>query len=46
MSNIQFPSWIELDITALKRNFQFFRNRIRRQTAIYPVVKADAYGHG
>jgi len=46
MSNTQFPSWIELDITALKRNFQFFRNRIRRQTSIYPVVKADAYGHG
>ena len=46
MNNMNSPSWIELDIPALKRNFQFFRNRIRRQTAIYPVVKANAYGHG
>ena len=46
MSELNFPSWIELDIPALKRNFQFFRNRIQRQTAIYPVVKANAYGHG
>ncbi len=46
MSELNFPSWIELDTSALKQNFQFFRNRIRRKTAIYPVVKANAYGHG
>ncbi|NOZ13939.1 MAG: alanine racemase [Acidobacteria bacterium] len=40
------PSWIELNISALQRNFHFFRNRIRRETAIYPVIKANAYGHG
>ncbi len=40
------PSWIELNIEALQQNFRFFRNRVRRETAIYPVVKANAYGHG
>ncbi|NOY22333.1 MAG: alanine racemase [Acidobacteria bacterium] len=46
MNKMYFPSWIELDTKALKRNFQFFRNRIGSRTAIYPVVKANAYGHG
>ncbi|RLE18175.1 MAG: alanine racemase [Acidobacteria bacterium] len=46
MTALPSPSWIELDIPALKRNFHFFRNRIQRRTTIYPVVKANAYGHG
>ncbi len=46
MNKINAPSWIELDIQALKHNFKFFRNRIQQKIAIFPVVKANAYGHG
>jgi len=40
------PTYAEIDLAALKHNFQLIRSSISRQTGILAVVKADAYGHG
>ena len=46
MIQTKSSSWIELSAEALSSNFRFFRNRVDSRTAIYPVTKANAYGHG
>ncbi len=40
------PTYAEIDLSALKHNFQLIRSLIPHQTDILAVVKADAYGHG
>lgn len=40
------PAWLEIDLGALKHNYQIIRSRIPKRTKIGAVVKADAYGHG
>jgi alanine racemase len=40
------PAWIEIDLSALKNNYNFIRSLINGQTKIAAVVKANAYGHG
>ncbi len=40
------PTYAEIDLSALKHNFQIIRSTIPRETEILAVVKADAYGHG
>ncbi len=40
------PAWIEIDLSALENNYNFIRSRIKEQTKIAAVVKANAYGHG
>jgi len=40
------PTFAEIDLAALRHNFQVVRTSIPRQTEILAVVKADAYGHG
>ncbi len=42
--NIFRPAWIEIDLDAIKHNYQQIRNHL--QTQILAVVKADAYGLG
>lgn len=39
-------TWTEIDIDALKYNFNNIRGILKPQTKIMSVVKADAYGHG
>lgn len=42
-------AWIEIDRNALRSNYRAVRDKIARHSAstgIYPVVKANAYGHG
>ena len=39
------PTWIEISLSALRRNFQRVL-RLAGQRKIMAVVKADAYGHG
>ena len=41
-----YLSWIEVDLQAVRENFRTIRQRVRSDTDIFPVVKADAYGHG
>jgi alanine racemase len=40
------PTYAEIDLSALKHNYQMIRSSIPRRTEILAVVKADAYGHG
>ena len=39
-------SWIEIDVEAVRHNFRLFRSLVPATTALFAVVKADAYGHG
>lgn len=40
------PAWIEINLAALKDNYNFIRSKIKNKTKIAAVVKANAYGHG
>ena len=39
-------AWAEIDLDALKNNFENLRARVLSGVKIMAVVKADAYGHG
>jgi len=39
-------AWIELDLDALRRNFELVRRSVGPRAAVMPMVKADAYGVG
>jgi len=40
------PTWIEIDMDAIRSNYRFIQSVIPDAVAIMGVVKADAYGHG
>jgi len=40
------PTWVEIDLNALAHNVKAIRARLPEQTALFAVVKANAYGHG
>ncbi len=40
------PTFAEIDLFALKHNYELIRSKIPPGTEIMAVVKADAYGHG
>jgi alanine racemase len=39
-------SWVEIDLSRLRENYQWLRKNINPKAKIMAVVKADAYGHG
>lgn len=39
-------TWAEVDIDAVTHNYQMIRERVKKDTQIMCVIKADAYGHG
>ncbi len=38
--------WTEVDLEALRSNYRLARHLLPDEAPIFPVVKADAYGHG
>ncbi|MCF7936850.1 MAG: alanine racemase, partial [Synergistales bacterium] len=40
------PTWCEIDLRAIARNYETVRRLVPPQTAVMGVVKADAYGAG
>jgi alanine racemase len=44
MNNLH--NWVEIDLAALKRNYQRIRRIVGPGVSIAPVIKAEAYGHG
>jgi len=40
------PTWAEISLGALSRNFQAVQDLVGRDVQVCAVVKADAYGHG
>ncbi len=41
-----YRCWVEVDLEALRHNIAAIRSRLRPETGLIAVVKADAYGHG
>ena len=39
-----YTTWLEIDLGALKKNFQILQKETN--TSVMPVIKANAYGHG
>ena len=39
-------TWIQIDLDALKQNYNAIRERVSPGAQIISIVKADAYGHG
>ena len=46
LPHLSRPMWLEIDAQALAGNVAAIRRQVGRQTAVWPVVKADGYGHG
>lgn len=40
------PTWVEIDLNALRHNLFAIQKKIGPQVKIMGIVKADAYGHG
>ncbi len=40
------PTWIEVDLNAIRNNFLQIKKRVEKDTSILVPVKANAYGHG
>ena len=40
------PVWIEVDLSAIRHNYQQVRRHVGQSQSILTVVKANAYGHG
>lgn len=40
------PTWVEISLDAWRRNLRAVQARLPRGSALVPVLKADAYGHG
>ena len=40
------PTWVEIDLNAIKYNFFQLKKLLKKNTAMLIVVKANAYGHG
>ncbi len=38
--------WVEVDLSAIRHNLREIKKLVGKSTALMPVVKADAYGHG
>ncbi|WP_018249428.1 alanine racemase [Orenia marismortui] len=45
MKNLR-PTWLEIDLNALKHNIREVRSKLDNSTDIMAIVKANAYGHG
>ena len=43
---MQKRTWAEVDLDALKYNYEVLRNKIPDKSKICCIIKADAYGHG
>ena len=39
-------TWAEIDLSAIRENYNTVRRRVGPSVKIMAVVKADAYGHG
>ncbi|OEF95877.1 alanine racemase [Desulfuribacillus alkaliarsenatis] len=40
------PTWAEVNLGAIKSNFFELQRQVGSSTAVMPIVKANAYGHG
>ncbi|MBX2998504.1 MAG: alanine racemase [Caldilineaceae bacterium] len=45
-SSLHRPTWLEIDLHAIRTNVGLLRQQIGRERTLFAVVKANAYGHG
>lgn len=45
-TSIHRPSWIEVDLAAISYNLKTVMQALPQKTAVFGVIKANAYGHG
>lgn len=45
-NQIEKRSWVEVDLSQIKRNYLLYKQSLKRDAKIMAVIKADAYGHG
>ena len=46
VNQIEKRSWIEINLSQLKKNYLLYKNSLKADAEIMAVIKADAYGHG
>lgn len=46
VNQIEKRSWIEINLTQLRKNYLEYKKSLKIETEIMAVIKADAYGHG
>ena len=46
VNQIEKRSWIEINLSQLRANYNFYKKNLKRDVSIMAVIKADAYGHG
>ncbi len=46
VNQIEKRSWIEINLSQLKKNYLVYKNSLKTDAEIMAVIKADAYGHG
>lgn len=46
VNHIEKRSWIEINLSQLKKNYLLYKKSLKANAEIMAVIKADAYGHG
>ncbi len=46
MENYSKRAWTEIDLDAVSYNYRMIKSKLKPQTKVLCVLKADAYGHG
>ena len=46
INQIEKRSWLEIDLSQIKKNYSIFKTSLQKDVNIMAVIKADAYGHG
>lgn len=46
IDQIEKRSWIEVDLSQIKKNLDIYKSSLAKDVQIMAVIKADAYGHG
>lgn len=46
VNQIEKRSWIEINLSQLRTNYNNYKKYLKRDVEIMAVIKADAYGHG
>ena len=46
VNQIEKRSWIEINLSQLRKNYLLYKNSLKADAEIMAVIKADAYGHG
>ncbi len=46
LENEAYLSWVEVNLSAIRHNYRLMLRHLSQGPHLFPVIKADAYGHG